>query len=174
MTGKGKGQELDLDEPKVKSAARFLKDIDFELAYLTLLTRFGIKPLSRWEKGLSPEALEKLGELGLVTKKIKRTVKIGKEITEYVFSMSGGYIELYADKFSGKPIDKSAETLRFEGFLFGYPPCCVEQYIRHRYVKNELEQEQQKILFHWACKDCKITEQLLPVYKKIHDFLSRI
>jgi len=165
---------LDLNEPKLKTAAKFLKNIDFEMAYLAVLTSFGIKPLSRWEKNLSPKGLEKLSELGLLTRQIKRTVKIGKEITECVFSTSLGYLELYETKFAGKPVDKSPQTVRLEGFLFGYPPCCVDRFIRHPYAKNELEPAQQKILFHWACKDCKITALLLPAYIKIHDFLSKI
>lgn len=162
---------LDFDSQEFNQCVKELKEIDFELAYLALLTREGIKPLSRWEKPLDDSGLGLLNRLGLLTKQIRRTVKTGKEITETIFSASAGYIRLYEKRFGDRPIDKSAATVRFEGFLFGYPPCCVDEYIRHPYAKNALAPEQQKILFHWGCKDCQITSILLPAYQKIHDYL---
>lgn len=42
------------------TALRHLKTLDFELAYLALLTREGLKPLSRWEKPLDPSGLDAL------------------------------------------------------------------------------------------------------------------
>ena len=160
-------------QPKVKTAIAKLKDIDFELAYLALLTIRGIKPLSRWEKPLADKDLKMLQQIGLFTKRIKRTVKTGKIITETIFGKSVGYIEIYEKRFGGKPIDKSAQTTHFEGFLFGYPPCCVDQYIRKPYAKNDLAAEKQKILFHWACKNCKITPILLPIYENIYKSLKK-
>lgn len=162
---------MDFDSQELKQCVKKLKEIDFELAYLALLTREGIKPLSRWEKLLDDCGLGLLNRVGLLTKQIRRTVKTGKEITETIFSTSSGYIQLYEKRFGNRPIDKSAGTVRLEGFLFGFPPCCVDEYIRHPYVKNALRAEQQKILFHWACKDCQITPILLPAYQKIHDYL---
>jgi len=159
---------LVLDSPKIKACVKQLKEIDFELAYLALLTSQGLKPLSRWEKPLDNDGLELLQRMGLLTKQIRRTVKTGKVVIETIFSVSAGYIQLYEKRFSGMPIDKSAATIRFEGFLFGFPPCCVDEYIRHPYIKNGLAAEKQKILFHWACKNCKITPVLLPAYQKIH------
>jgi hypothetical protein len=151
---------------------RALKKIDFELAYLALLTCEGLKPLSRWEKPLDDDGLNLLQQLGLLTKQITRTVKIGKKITETIFSKTPAYSQLYEQRFADTPIDKSAETQRVEGFLFGYPACCVEQYMRHPYSPNNLKNEDQKILFHWACRDCKLTPLLLPAYKRIYNLLN--
>ena len=162
-----------LDSQELRQCVRKLKENDFELAYLALLTREGLKPLSRWEKPLDDHGLELLKQIGLLTKKIQRTVKTGKLVSETVFSISPGYIQLYEKRFAGKPIDKSAETVRFEGFLFGFPPCCVDEYIRHPYAKNVLASQDQKILFHWACRDCKITSALLPGYRRIQEYVEK-
>lgn len=164
---------MDFDSPQVNRSIRALRQIDFELAYLAVLTCKGVKPLSRWEKPLDDTGLRLLEELGLITRQIRRTVKTGKEIVETIFSATGGYIELYEKRFADAPIDKSAQTQRIEGFLFGFPPCCVDQYIRHPYSKNDLDRQDQEILFHWACKNCRITPLLLPAYRKIHDFLEQ-
>ena len=163
---------MDFDSRKVKRCTRALKEIDFELAYLALLTREVLKPLSRWEKPLDAKGLKLLEEMGLVTRQVRRTVKTGKEVIETIFSTSAGYVQLYEKRFGDKPIDKSAQTQRLEGFLFGFPPCCVDEYIRHPYIKNGLAPQDQKILFHWACVDCKITALLLGAYKKVHNFLA--
>jgi len=181
-------QFLDFESPEVKRCILSLKEIDFELAYLAILTYEGIKSLSRWEKPLDDHGLGLLHQLGLpptvrqgcsdgfgglLTKQITRTVKTGAEVIETIFSRAPGYIRLYEERFENSPIDKSAQTQRFEGFLFGYPPCCIEQYIRQPYAPNNLPPDEQKILFHWACRDCKITPTLLPAYKRVHNFLER-
>jgi hypothetical protein len=158
---------LDFDSPEVKRIVRALKAIDFELAYLALLTREGLKPLSRWEKPLDGGGLRLLEQIGLVAKQVHRTVKTGRVVTETVFSVSAGYIGLYESRFGNTAIDKSAATVRFEGFLFGFPPCCVDKYVRSPYAKNALACEEQKILFHWACPGCKITSVLLPAYLRV-------
>jgi len=163
---------LDFDSEALKQCLKSLKEIDFELAYLALLTREGLKPLSRWEKPLDENGLGLLQQMGLLTKQIRRTVKTGREVIETVFSVSAGYIEVYEKRFGNTPIDKSSATVRSEGFLFGFPPCCVDEYMRHPYIKNAFASEQQKILFHWACKDCKITPILLPSYESIYNFLN--
>ena len=162
---------MDLDSAQIKSSFRRLKDVDEQLAYLALLTCEGIKPLSRWEKPLDEEGLNLLESIGLVTKQVRRIVKTGKEVVETIFSRLPGYIGAYEARFADTPIDKSPQARRFEGFLFGYPPCCVEQFIRNPYAKNDLNPEDQKILFHWACRECKITPVLLPVYKRLHSSL---
>ena len=161
----------DLASQQMQEYVRALKQIDFDLAYLALLTGEGTKPLSRWEKPLDTGGLGLLQQLGLLTKQIHRSVKTGKEIVETVFSRLPGYIQLYQERFADTPIDKSAETQRLEGFLFGYPACCVDAYIRRPYAPNGLPQQDQKILFHWACTNCKITPLLLPAYKMLHDLL---
>lgn len=160
---------LNLDSPGIKTCVKQLKEIDFELAYLALLTRRGLKPSSRWEKPLNNHGIELLQKIGLLTKQIRRTVKTGKVISEIIVSVSPGYIQLYEKRFGNTPIDKSAATVRFEGLLFGFPPCCVYEYIRHPYSQNDLDHKNQKILFHWACKNCKITPFLLPAYQNIHN-----
>jgi len=157
---------------ELDQSIKTLKEIDFELVYLALLTAEGLKPLSRWEKPLDSDGLELLQRLGLLTKQIRRTVQTGKEVVETIFSRLPAYIQLYQQRFANTAIDKSAQTQRFEGFLFGYPACCVDQFIRHPYTPNNLPSEDQKILFHWACKNCKITPLLLPAYKSVHRFLN--
>jgi hypothetical protein len=164
---------LDIESKELRQSVGKLKEIDFELAYLALLTCEGLKPLSRWEKPLDGGGLELLKQMGLHTKEIPRTVKTGKIVSETIFSKTPGYIQLYEKQFSGKPIDKSAATTRFEGFLFGFPPCCVDEYIRRPYAANGLAAEEQKILFYWACKDCKITETLLQGYRRIHEYVEK-
>jgi hypothetical protein len=164
-------QFLDFESPEVKRRILALKEIDFELVYLAILTCEGIKPLSRWEKPLDDSSLGLLQQMGLLTKQITRTVKTGAEVIETIFSRSHGYIQLCEQRFENTPVDKSAEAQRFEGFLFGYPPCCVDQYIRQPYAPNNLPTEDQKILFHWACNGCKITPTLLPAYKSIYNRL---
>jgi hypothetical protein len=163
---------LDLQSKVLEHYIKSLKEIDFELAYLALLTAEGLKPLSRWEKPLEDNGLELLRQTGLITKQIRRTVKTGKEIIEIIFGRLPGYIQLYEQHFANTPIDKSAQTQRIEGFLFGYPACCVDAYIRRPYAPNNLPSEEQKLLFHWACKDCKIIPLLLPAYKSVHKLLN--
>ncbi len=156
------------------SDLRALKAIDFELAYLVLLTREGLKPLSRWEKPLDESGIELLRRMGLITKLLRRKVKTGAEVLETIFSRSSACLELYEQRFANTAVDKSAETQRFEGFLFGYPPCCIDQYIRRPYSKNDLPENDQKILFHWACDNCKVTSLLLRAYKKVYGMLNNI
>ncbi len=163
---------MDIESQEARSCLKALSQIDYELAYLAALTAVGVKPLSRWEKPLADHALRQLCGLGLVVEQIRRTVKMGKEVIETIFSLAPGQIDLYKQRFHNTAIDKSAATQRFEGFLFGYPPCCIEQYILTPYAPNGLPEEDQKILFHWACKDCRITPTLLPAYRTIHDCLN--
>ena len=165
---------MDFESHQVKQSLRALKDIDFELAYLAALTCEGLKPLSRWEKHLDPRQIKLLQQLLLLTKQIARTVKIGKKVTETIFSKTPAYIRLYEQRFADTPIDKSPQTQRFEGFLFGYPACCIDSYIKKPYTQNNLPPEDQKILFHWACKDCSITLLLLTAYKRILNLLNNI
>lgn len=163
---------MDFNSPEVKSCVRALKEIDFELAYLALLTGEGLKPLSRWEKPLERRALASLQQLGLEVRQVQRTVKTGKDVVETIFGRGTGYVQLYEQRFAGRPVNKSTETQRFEGFLFGYPPCCIEQYIAKPYAPNGLPKDDQEILFHWACKDCAITPGLLPAYRSLHELAS--
>ncbi len=156
------------DSPQVRECIQSLKAIDFELAYLALLTWEGVKPLSRWERPLGEDGLALLGRMGLLARRVRRTVKTGKQVTETVFSISPAYVHIYEQRFANQPIDKSAETVRLEGFLFGYPPCCVEQYAKQPYAPNDLPDESRRILFHWPCANCRITPLVLPAYRKVH------
>lgn len=153
--------------PVANGLLRQLKQIDRQLACLVLLTADGTKPLSRWEKALSIEQVELLKQCGLEAAHVRRTVLTGSEVVETIFGAGEGYIEVYKARWEGQPIDKSAETIRFEGFLFGYPPCCVEAYIANPYAPNGFDPEAQKCLFHWACRGCKITPLLLPLYRRV-------
>jgi len=145
---------------------------DFEFYYLVELTRQKIKPLSRWEKPLPEKTNHWLRDNGLYVESIPRKTLSGKEVAETIFSTSGNYIDFYQKKFSHTLINKSAESQKLEGFLFGYPYCCVEQFILHPYSKNSLNRNVQSLLFHWACNDCRSTEDLLPYYRQIHNIVS--
>ena len=160
------------DSPESHACLHALKHIDFELAYLTLLTREGLKPLSRWEKPLDKEGLELLKKTGLLTRQIRRTIETGNDVIETIFSPTPAYIHLYQEYFGNRAIDKSLRTQRLEGFLFGYPSCCVNAYIQKPYAPNHLRKQDQEILFHWACENCEITPVLLKTYQRIHDWLE--
>lgn len=144
-----------------------LKKIDLELAYLAALTVAGLKPVSRWERSLNDEALHAMASLGLASRPILRTVASGSHVYETVFSGTSSWLDLYERLFSESPIDKSALTQRWEGFLFGYPPCCVIHYISAPYAPNNLSPDIQEMLFHWACPDCAITPELVPSYRQV-------
>ena len=147
---------------------RALKAIDFELAYLAVLTLTGLKPMSRWEKPLDESGRATLERLGLQVRQIRRTVRRGKAFDETIFALAPGYLDVYAAHFSDLPVDKSAETVRLEGFLFGYPPCCTTQYVKHHYAPNEFPTHKQETLFHWACRGCQITPLLVDAYEAVH------
>ena len=80
-----------IDITEIKEPLAALKQIDFELAYLALLTLDGIKPLSRWEKFLEDNELQLLKEIKLLSKRITRTVKTGREVQENIFSCYPAY-----------------------------------------------------------------------------------
>jgi hypothetical protein len=145
-----------------------LRGLEFELVYLGLLTRAGLKPLSRWERAADGEADDWLAGLGLCAARVQRSVRSGRCVEELVFSRSPRCVEAYRDRYDGAPVDRTAATVRFEGRLFGYPSCCVESFAAHGYVRNGLRRADQKILFHWACPTCRVTPVLLPLYRDIH------
>ncbi len=153
---------------------RALSYLPFELAYLALLTRHGLKRLSRWEHRLSRREISILEDLGLHVVGVERKTLLGRRIRESVFSMNPHATNLYASRMAGRRLISSKKLVRFQGFLFGYPSCCVEEYIRHPYSKNDLSHEDQRILFHWACPGCKITPSLLPEYRLVHSECLRL
>jgi hypothetical protein len=138
---------------------------DFEFYYLVELTRRKIKPLSRWEKPLSERECHWLRGHGLHAEIIPRSTLSGRQVVETIFSKSSRYTDLYKNKFANMRINKSAESQRLEGFLFGYPSCCVRQFIHHPYFPNRLDRDVQSILFHWACNTCLSTPELIPYYQ---------
>jgi len=139
-----------------------------DLAYLTALGCAGLKPVSRWERSLDAMTLGCLQELGLIVEQIPRRVLTGKHVTETIFGMMPGLIDAYKQRFQDTMIDKSGATQQFEGFVFGYPGCCTARFIHHAYAPNGLPQEDQEILFYWACKDCQVTPTLLPAYRRVY------
>lgn len=143
-----------------------LKNLEFELVYLALLTRAGLKPLSRWEKTLSPEQVSILESIDLNVAHVSRRLENGSICTESIFSKSEGSIDLYLSAFEGKPLRKTDTTQRLEGMLFGFPSCCIEHFIKYGYTPNHLSQDDQKLLFHWACPNCELTRNLLPLYRQ--------
>jgi hypothetical protein len=145
-----------------------LKTLGFDLAYLTLLTKAGVKPLSRWEKDFTPQTEELLRTRGMKTRVVRRSVRSGKQVRELLFSRSNHCLDLYASHFDGTPIDRNPTTMRIEGLLFGYPSCCVERFVRNGYVRNSLPKKDQRILFHWACPRCPVTPLLLPYYRQAY------
>ena len=159
---------------EVEGKIRALLELDFQLTYLVVLTREGVKPLSRWEKTIDRDRIRLIEELGLALRSIPRRVQSGATIREYIFSRSEDMLQEYCEAFSGKMIDKSPETRSKEGILFGYPRCCVEHFIVKPYDRNRLDPEDQSMLFHWACTDCRATAKLLSRYRKIHRWLKEL
>ena len=102
--------------PQVLACIRALKTVDFELAYLALLTLEGLKPLSRWEKPLGGDAAALLGRMGLLARTVRRTVQTGKQVTETIFSVSPAYVHIYEQSFADQPIDKSAELFLLSSY----------------------------------------------------------
>ncbi|NIN00790.1 MAG: hypothetical protein GTO24_22735 [candidate division Zixibacteria bacterium] len=151
-----------------------LRNMEFDLLYLGLLTKEQVKPLSRWEGEFRRTEIKALKSLGLKTKTVERDLASGRISQELVFSEDAEMIRAYANAFAKKPIDHSRETALLEGRLFGYPECCVNSFVTHGYAPNGLSKEDQKILFHWACSDCKFTPGLLPRYRDIYEEARRL
>ncbi len=137
-----------------------------EFTYLALLTRDGLKPVSRWEADFSAAHVRWLNKLGLRTGVVERRTRIGFRRRELVFGRSARWVDYYRRRFEGRPIDRGPVTVRLEGRLFGYPSCCVEHFIRRGYTPNGLSPAEQRLLFHWACPGCHVTPQLLPLYRE--------
>ncbi len=151
-----------MDRPKLYGVA-------FDLFYLSKLTNEGVKPLSRWEGDVGKEAIKLLKSHGLRFAVVDRFLLPGAKIQEIVFSRSAKLIDQYRSHFDKKVIDKSAASKRLEGQFFGYPVCCIEQFIEHPYQPNSLSSADQRLLFHWACPHCSVTPLLLPDYRRVHE-----
>jgi len=153
---------------------RVLLKKDFQLAFLACLTSQGLKPMSRWEKPLARSEEKTLEELGLAVGRARRSALSGKEVAETLFSRHHALVELYRERFDGRPLDRGSAVQRIEGLLFGFPGCCVESFLRQPYRPNGLDPAEQRILFHWSCPDCEPTRLLLPRYRLIHRQLEEI
>jgi hypothetical protein len=146
----------------------FLNHLEFDLAYLALLTRRGLKPLSRWEAAWDAATEETLTDLGLLHRRIARTAQNGRQVDELIFSRTQGSLDAYARLFNEKSLDWSSGAAFSEGLLFGYPPCCVESFLGRGYARNRLSRRDQGLLFHWACRDCRVSPQLLRHYRDVY------
>lgn len=140
----------------------------FEFFYLCELTVNRIKPLSRIEYPLDQKSNSWLKHKGLITEIIPRKTLNGKIIYETIFSISSRYIEFYQKSFYKTRLDIAGSSQKLEGFLFGYPSCCVNQFIKKPYARNSLSKIEQSYLFHWACKNCRVTPELIPYYLAIY------
>jgi hypothetical protein len=146
-----------------------LKPLGFELAYLAMLTKAGLKPLSRWEAGINEVQCHCLIEYGLNVRKIRRIARSKLEVFETIFSNSRDCLDKYTELFNDKPLGSTRATVLAEGYLFGYPSCCIESFIKNGYRENGLNKTDQNILFHWACCDCVATKILLPHYRRVYN-----
>ena len=146
-----------------------LSRFDLQLAYLVMLTHQGLKPLSRWEGCLNDEAQDTIRSSGLVLDTVTRRTLMGRKCTETIFALDKSHTDLYQRRFHDTVFKHTPDRVRLEGQLFGYPPCCVDTFIRNPYVQNRLCPEDQEILFHWACRDCLITPELLREYRLVHN-----
>ncbi len=145
---------------------RSLRERDEDLAFLAQLTSTGLKPLSRFERALTDPLRSELVALGLSVASSSRRTEAGGVVEETIFSRHGALLEIYRGAFLGQSLRLSPELGRLEGYLFGFPPCCVAAYIKRPYAPNSLAREDQATLFHWACEGCTITPLLLPRYRE--------
>lgn len=150
---------------------RRLAALDFELALLAVLVVEGWKPLARWEHGLPAERHDDLAALGLRSRTIRRSTTAGTVVLETVLSRDPGPIDLYVEGFDETPLRIGPGQARLEGWLLGFPPCCVMAYVEHGYAANGLDPAAQAELFHWACPGCTITPRLLP---RLRDVTRRL
>lgn len=139
----------------------------FELALLAVLVIEGWKPLARWEHGLPAERRDDLAALGLQSRAIRRYTTAGTVVIETVISRDRGPLDVYAEGFDETPLRIDPARARLEGWLLGFPPCCVMAYVEHGYAANGLDPAAQAELFHWACPDCAITPRLLPHLREV-------
>jgi len=153
---------------------RHLSSLPFELAYLAMLTRRGVKRLSRWERSLSPEHTDLIRSMGLHVRPVTRRTLFGRKVSETVFAAREAAADFYVSRFDGKRLSSSPGETRLKGFIFGYPSCCVEEFIRHPYSKNGLSRRDQRILFHWACPGCKVTPGLIKEYGDIYRECAKV
>ena len=142
-----------------------LRNIEFDLLYLGLLTKAQIKPLSRWEGEFGGTEIRAMKSLGLKTESVERCLDSGRAHEELVFSRDKGLVGSYTRAFMKKPISHSREAATLEGRLFGFPDCCVRSFADLGHLPSGLSDADQQLLFHRACPDCETTRELLPAYR---------
>jgi uncharacterized protein (UPF0212 family) len=145
-----------------------LTRLDPELTYLILLTKTGLKPLSRWEKGLDSDSLRAIRSEGLLVDTVERRTRLGRRLHETVFARKSRYVDLYGKRYHGTRLRDTPDDARLQGRLFGYPSCCVEAFVDRPYTPNELDPSDQEILFHWACPTCNTTPGLVREYRRVN------
>jgi len=139
------------------------------LLYLVYLTAQGIKPLSRWEMDITHEQQVAIECFGLHVSILTRSTEWGRLVCHTIFSRCCSLLQRHRSAFDGKAISNDDQSIRREGLDFGYPACCVDSFIEKGYQRNGLAYEDQAILFHWACLECKQTRSLLPDYRRIFE-----
>lgn len=152
---------------KLKNFSR--KTLDLDSIYLGNLTFEGVKPLSRIEYQVKPVMLRKFKELGLIVDKVRQVAQNGNVIEIIIISKHQKYIDRAKKLFDNKPIKHDVRTFRQWGELLGYPSCCVKFFLnkKTRYAPNNLPKRDQSLLFHWACPNCQVTKELIPIYRKL-------
>jgi len=146
-----------------------LHDQRFQLLYLALLTTRRVKPLSRWEKPVGYKECETLKKFDLVVETVTRYCDNGEKIEELIFSKSSRYLTAYTRFFDNQSLRITSAQRKIEGFLFGYPSCCVENFINSGYTTNQYIDKEQNLLFHWICPHCRISPSLFHIYRSIFD-----
>lgn len=144
-----------------------------DLLYLVYLTAQGLKPLSRWEMGLTHEQRVAIERFGLHVSTLTRSTEWGRLVSHTIFSRQRSLLQRHMSAFDGTAISNDDQTVRREGLDFGYPACCVDAFIEKGYQSNGFAPQDQGILFHWSCPECEVTRLLLPEYRRIfHSFIS--
>ncbi|HMA62824.1 MAG TPA: hypothetical protein VKP78_09270, partial [bacterium] len=152
----------------------YYQKLDKEFIYLAHLTEKKVKPLSRWETDFNAQNIDLLQNLGLKTRVVTRYLQNSRETKELIFSKNNKYIDIYENHFNNQPIKNNYKEKLLEGKLFGYPSCCIKNFIENGYKENGFEGRGQELLFYWACPGCKVTPQIIPLYREIYESLEKI
>ncbi|MCF7741169.1 MAG: hypothetical protein K9N00_05180, partial [Candidatus Marinimicrobia bacterium] len=151
----------------------YYQKLEKEFIYLAHLTEKKVKPLSRWEMDFYSQNIESLHNLGLKTQVVNRYLQNGSKTKELIFSRNNKYLKIYAGHFNNQPITNNYQEKFIEGQLFGYPECCIDNFLENGYSENGFEDQGQELLFYWACPGCKITPDLIPLYREIYESLDK-
>lgn len=142
-------------------------ELQKEAVCLALLTFWGIKPLSRIEYPIESWILGIFQKLGLKIATVEQKVGKRKKVSYKIISMDPSLIEEFKSIFEGELISLSESTRKILGLFFGTPKCCLNADLKG--LPNSLSEEDQGILFHWACPGCKKTRKLIPIYREAWD-----